>query len=167
MFAILPYDMLLYIVSFLYNINDYTQVMLLNKNIYNYLNDYNYKRRILNNKLLYLQFKYNAIEEKNYDDLYYPSSFINQWNIYNCVSSKCIHKNDNETNAIGVAYTYTITYNEWLNSRDTWDFSNIKLKKHTRRFIPYCINCMIKYINGGYEKYPENKIILALSDTIP
>lgn len=64
MFANLPYDMLLYIVSFLYNINDYTQVMLLNKNIYNYLNNYKYKRRILNNKLLDLQFKYNAIEEK-------------------------------------------------------------------------------------------------------
>ena len=67
----LNHDLIIYIISFLFTINDYTNVMLINKEIFYLLYNYNYKKIRLNNKLIQLSIKYSAIREKNEDDLYY------------------------------------------------------------------------------------------------
>ena len=111
----IQYDTLLYIASFLYSLNDYKNMMLLNKEIYVCLNNFYYKRIRLMREINNLYIKYNAIEDKNDDDLYYPSSFNNPWNVYNCINSNCPCKNV----SVGVVHTYSVTkrdydkYNEY------------------------------------------------------
>ena len=143
MIAILPYDIISYIVSYLYNINHYTALMLINKEIYNYLHNYTYKRVILSKKLIELENKYGYIQEKNDDDLYYPSSFNNSWNIQKCIVSNC----QNKDNAIGLVYIccFNSTEIQFWNNGINLNSTNTHLK-----YIPYCTECMNQYINSQY-----------------
>ena len=153
----IQYDTVLYIASFLYNINDYKNMMLINKEIYGYLDNFEYKRIRLMRELNSLSIKYSAIEHKNDDDLYYPSSFNNPWNVYSCISNSCPYSNV----SVGVAYTYCVGFNNYRDyCENNVDF--IKNKKYTRRYIPYCRDCMETYINGSMQSR-ENNYIIALS----
>ena len=170
----IQYDIILYISSFLYNINDYKNMMLINKEIYNYLYNFYYKKIRLQRELNNLSIKYYAIEEKNDDDLYYPSSFYNQWNVYNCICYPCPYQNV----SVGVVYTYCIEryeynkYNENNNQNNNQNniesIKNLNDKCITRRYIPYCKDCMEKYINNSIQAnnnymQTDNDYIIALS----
>lgn len=153
----IQYDTLLYIASFLYSLNDYKNMMLINKEIYSYLDNFYYKRIRLTRELNSLSIKYSAIEHKNDDDLYYPSSFNNPWNVYNCISSSCPQNNV----SLGVVYTYCVDTNNYRDyCENNIDF--IKNMKYTHRYIPYCKECMETYINDSMQS-SKNNYIIALS----
>ena len=142
----IQYDTVLYIVSFLYSLKDYKNMMLLNKEIYAYLYNFDYKRIRLMIEMNNLSIKYNAIEDKNDDDLYYPSSFNNPWNVYNCINSNCPCKNV----SVGVVHTYCVNKDEYnkYNEHTIYIQETVKNRHSTRRYIPYCEDCMEKYINS-------------------
>ena len=153
----MQYDTVLYIASFLYSLNDYKNMMLLNKEIYSYLDNFDYKRIRLMREMNNLCIKYNAIEDKNDDDLYYPSSFNNPWNVYNCINSNCPYKNV----SVGVVHTYSVTKSEYdkYNEHTIYIQEIVKNRHSTRRYIPYCEDCMEKYINS----VQSNNYIIPLS----
>lgn len=157
----LNHDLIIYIISFLFTINDYTNVMLINKEIFYLLYNYNYKKIRLNNKLIQLSIKYSAIREKNEDDLYYQSSFNNSWNRYNCIVSNCQIDGFKDI-SIGIVYIYI------LNSKEYYQYINnnlqcLKNKNPTLKFIPYCKNCVKRYIN--IEQYHnKNNYLVFLPD---
>ena len=151
-------DTIQYIASFLYNLNDYKKMMILNKEIYSYLYNFQYKKIRIMREFNNLSIKYSAIEEKNDDDLYYPSSFNNPWNLYNCIKSNCPDKNL----SLGVVHIYTVTKDEYdicyriTASASAYIYSEnsmyikkiVKNRRSVRRYIPYCKDCMEKYINS-------------------
>ena len=142
----IQYDTVLYIASFLYNLNDYKNMMLINKEIYGYLDNFEYKRIRLMREMNNLCIKYNAIEDKNDDDLYYPSSLNNPWNVYNCINSNCPCKNI----SLGVVHTYSVNKDDYeIYNENSRYIEEIAKNTHSiRRNIPYCEDCMEKYINS-------------------
>ena len=150
----IQYDTLLYIASFLYSINDYRNLMLVNREIYEYLHNRTYRETTLKHQLNKTITKYNMIEAKNETDLYSESSYADGWNHYQCINQDCPNrrlKKRIESLAMGIAYTYSITaqqHNDYLEN-GVIDF--IKTKHPTRRFIPYCEDCMEKYENASIQ----------------
>ena len=149
----ISHDIILYIASYLYNLNYYKNMMLINKEFYTCLHNLFYKKICLQKEFNILSIKYTAIEEKNDDDIFYPSSHNNNWNIYNCINSSCPYKSI----SVGVVHTYSINknkdsqythYNEYSNNNNISINKIIKNKHSTRRYIPYCKDCMEKYINS-------------------
>lgn len=153
----IQYDTVLYIASFLYSFNDYKNMMLINKEIYSYLDNFEYKRIRLMRELNSLSIKYSAIEDKNDDDLYYPSSFNNPWNVYNCINSNCPCKNV----SVGVVHTYSVNKDEYeiYNENSIYIQEIVKNIQSIRRYIPYCEDCTEKYINS----VQSNNYIIPLS----
>ena len=153
----MQYDTVLYIASFLYSLNDYKNMMLINKEIYSYLDNFEYKRIRLMQEMNNLYIKYNAIEDKNDDDLYYPSSFYNPWNIYNCINSNCPSKNV----SVGVVHTYSVNKDDYEIYNENSRYIEVIAKNtHSiRRYIPYCEDCMEKYINS----VQSNNFIIPIS----
>ena len=154
----IQYDTLLYITSFLYTINDYRNLMLVNHEIYDYLNTRNYRETRLKHMLNNIIMKYDLIEDKNDTDLYSASSYANRWNHYQCINQDCPNKRDNLTRynnidslAIGIGYTYSITALQHTQYLENGDMDFIKTKPLTRRFIPYCPDCMEKYVNASIQ----------------
>ena len=154
----IQYDTLLYIASFLYSINDYRNLMLINHEIYEYLNTRNYRETRLKHELNKTITKYDRIEAKNETDLYSESSYSDGWNHYRCLNHDCPNKRDNltrynniESLAIGIAYTYSITARQYNDYLENGDMDFIKTKRPTRRFIPYCEDCMEKYENASIQ----------------
>jgi len=150
----IQYDTLLYIASFLYSINDYRNLMLVNREIYEYLHTRNYRETRLKRELNKITIKHDAIEDKNETDLYSESSYADGWNHYQCINYECPNRRLQkriESLAMGIAYAYSITdrqHNDYLVNGEI-DF--IKTKRPTRRFIPYCLDCMEKYENASIQ----------------
>lgn len=138
-------------------------MMLVNKEIYSYLNNFHYKRIRLMREFNILSIKYSAIEDKNDDDLYYPSSFNNPWNIYNCINSICPCKNV----SVGVVHTYSVIKSDYdkYNEHTIYIQEIVKNQHSTRRYIPYCEDCMEKYINSVQSNnfIQTNNFIITLS----
>jgi len=154
----IQYDTLLYVASFLYSINDYRNLMLVNREIYEYLNNRTYRETRLKRELNKISIKHGMIEEKNETDLYSASSYANGWNHYQCINQDCPNKRDNLTRynnidslAIGIGYTYSITALQHTQYLENGDMDFIKTKRPTRRFIPYCQDCMEKYENASIQ----------------
>lgn len=153
----IQYDTVLYIASFLYSLKDYKNMMLINKEIYSYLDNFEYKRIRLMREMNNLYIKYNAIEDKNDDDLYYPSSFYNPWNVYNCINTNC----PSENVSVGVVHTYSVNKDDYeiYNENSRYIEEIAKNTQSIRRYIPYCQDCMEKYINS----VQSNNYIIPLS----
>lgn len=150
----IQYDTLLYIASFLYSINDYRNLMLVNREIYEYLNTRNYRETRLKYELNKITMKHDQIEAKNETDLYSESSYADGWNHYRCLNHDCPNrrlKKHIENLAIGIAYTYSITAQQHNDYLENGDIDFIKTKRPTRRFIPYCEDCMEKYENASIQ----------------
>ena len=127
----------------------------------------------MNNIFISRNIKYIMMEEKSLEDLLYPSSFFNSWNYMSCCNVDCIpsqsekeeyltsdsncNSEDNNITsaALGVSYfyypenltpkyygtdIYETSYNLYIRMNECQDATYIK------RHIPYCYDCMKKYV---------------------
>lgn len=135
------------------------------------IDKFSIKKQFMNNIFIARNIKYIMMEEKSIDDLLYPSSFHNSWNYMSCCNVDCISCEDEEeydngrsvsfkddtitTVALGVSYFYypenlTPTYN----GSDIYEKSiNLYTRlnecrdvPYIKRLIPYCYDCMKKYV---------------------
>ena len=134
---------------------------LFNRNI----DKFTIKTKFMNNIFMATNLKYVMMEEKSLDDLLYPSSFYNSWNIINCCNSSCCNNNNNNNNnndnkALGVVYFYypkDLTplepeppdpYTINVNSFNYFNrIEECKNAKYIKRFMPYCYDCMNEYVD--------------------
>ena len=162
----IQYDTLLYITSFLYSINDYLNLMLVNREIYEYLHNRTYREIRLKHEFNKITTKHDMIAAKNEMDMDYMSSYLDGWNRYQCINHDCPNKSYNNKSynnksynnksyidslAIGISHIYSITpeqYNDYIKD-ESLDF--IEWNKGLRRFIPYCQDCMEKYENTSIQ----------------
>jgi len=104
--------------------------------------------------------KYVMMEDKSFEDLLYPSSFNNSWNIMNCCNSSCC---TNTNKALGVSYFYypkVLPYNNTDTETDSYSMNLTNYYRtyecinstHIKRYIPYCYICMIKYMDFQQRK---------------
>jgi hypothetical protein len=152
----IQYDTFLYIASFLYSINDYRNLMLVNREIYEYLHNRTYREIQLKHEFHKISIRHDMIEAKNEMDMESMSSYLDGWNRYQCINHDCPNKSYNNKSdidslAIGISHIYSITpeqYNDYIKD-ESLDF--IEWNKGLRRFIPYCQDCMEKYENTSIQ----------------
>ena len=167
----IQYDTLLYIASFLYSINDYRNLMLVNREIYEYLHNRTYREIQLKHEFHKISIRHDMIEAKNEMDMDSMSSYLDGWNRYQCINHDCPNKSYNNKSynnksynnksynnksyidslAIGINHIYSITPEQYKDYIEDGRLDFIEWNKGLRRFIPYCQDCMEKYENTSIQ----------------
>ena len=143
------------------NFDNYKNMMLINKEIYSYLDNFEYKRIRLMREMNNLCIKYNAIEDKNDDDLYYPSSFNKPWNVYNCINFNCPCKNI----SLGVVHTYSVNKDDYEIFGSTLIKSSFPLKKVSEKKNSYLTPIIAaRYSPNNTKNISNNDVRLSYSN---